>query len=122
MINYISFRHDQLEAGYSHFFKLNPFTALGPFNSFAILIGIAFLFSNIRKNREILVLVFASVSGFLAYYLPHFFFNLESTYYLLKIMIYLMLFGIILEINALENIYLWFKKSKLFQLIKKSVH
>ena len=118
-IIYISFGFNQPKAGFSYFFKLNPFTDLGPLNSFAILIGISYLFSSMKKNRNLLILVFATVFGFLVYYIPHVFFNLGSTYYLIKIIIYLMLFGIILEIHALHSIYLWLKKSKLSLLLTK---
>lgn len=98
------FNVPQQQQGFFTYFKFNPFSALRSPHSFAILVAISYLLSDSKKNRSILFLTFGTLFGFLGYYVPYYFIDLGSTYYLIKNITYLMLFGIILETPFLHHI------------------
>ena len=117
---YNTYGFPQHQQGFVTFAKLIPFSALKPVNTFLILLGIYYLISRPGKNRGLHVLIFSTVIGFLIYYIPYYFFNLGSSYYLIKNILYLVLMGIILESLALQELALGLKRKLGLKTIRKN--
>jgi hypothetical protein len=101
----IYWRHgfSQHEEGFQAWFKINPFISMQIVNALLLLAGISVLLKRGKNGRAGRV-VLGTAIGFLAYYVPYYFFSWGSTYYFMRNMQYIILLGIPLEIVALADI------------------
>lgn len=112
---YINHGFTQHQEGLLSFKKLDPFFILNPINSFGTLLGILFLFSRFKKGKHLIALVMGTAIGFLIYYIPYYFSDTISTYYLHKNIFYLTFITIIPVTIALYYINLELKQPKWFR-------
>lgn len=101
---YVSYGFPQHQQGFVTFSKLDPFSALKPVNTFLIFLGISHMIFRKFRKPGLNVLMFSAIAGFLIYYIPYYMFNLGSSYYLIKNIVFLVLIGIIPESLALQEL------------------
>jgi hypothetical protein len=94
----------QHRQGFKAWFKIDPFISMQVVNALLLLAGLYFLLKR-GKDRRALQIVLGMVIGFLAYYVPYYFFSWGSTYYFMKNMQYVILLAIPLEMVALANVF-----------------
>lgn len=106
---YWTFGFSQQEQGFQAAFKVNPFISMQIINALLLLGGIHALLKE-RNNRRAMRFVLGAVAGFLAYFIPYYFFSFGSTYYFIKNMQYVILLSIPLEILALDRLFRRFER------------
>jgi hypothetical protein len=107
---YASYGFPQHQQGFVTFSKLDPFSALKPYNTFLIFLGLSTLIFRPMKKTGLNILMFSTIAAFLVYYIPYYMFNLGSSYYLIKNIFFLTMIGIIPESLALRKLAVGLKK------------
>ncbi|MBN2384301.1 hypothetical protein JXQ70_15600 [bacterium] len=99
LVTFLKTGYAQQEQGFDPAIKLVPFDFLTNTNALLIIVG---LYCSVRYklSKAIHFLALTVMLGFLGYYLPYLFFSVQTAYYFMKNVHYLILFGIVFELIA----------------------
>jgi len=94
LITFAKVGYAQHEQGFESIEKLVPFDFLTNVNTLLVVIGLVWCLKK-RSSKELALLALGTIIGFLLYYMPYRFWSVQTAYYLMKNMHYLILIGVI---------------------------
>ncbi len=101
---YLTRGFSQHRQGFKAWFKIDPFISMQIINALLLLGGLYLLLKSGRDRRGLRIAL-GVMTGYLAYYIPYYFFSWGSTYYFMKSMQYVILLAIPLEMIALAGVF-----------------